>query len=131
MFVDCNSNKLIQGAGLLRSVNNTKYIRMHVVGSKANEDVSLLDGKRLYLGMDFGTSGARYTLIDKDGIIHAEQKREYPKYMVISSYPYSSFVHLDHEISFPNNVKLQVTFSKLAKVYLRMFRYIKLSAFQL
>lgn len=55
---------------------------MRVVGSKAPKDVNLVDGKRLYLGMDFGTSGARYTLIDKDGIIRAEQKREYPKYMV-------------------------------------------------
>ncbi|KAK1397809.1 hypothetical protein POM88_007672 [Heracleum sosnowskyi] len=36
-------------------------------------------GQVFFLGMDFGTSGARYTLIDKDGIIHAEQKREYPK----------------------------------------------------
>lgn len=88
-FVDCNSNKLVQGAGPYRSVNNPIYVRMHVVGSKANKDVSILDGKRLYLGMDFGTSGARYTLIDKDGIIHAERKREYPMYMVISSHSYS------------------------------------------
>lgn len=84
MFVDCNSNKLVKGAGIFRSVNNPIYIRMRVVGSKADDSVSFLDGKRLYLGMDFGTSGARYTLIDKDGIIHAEQKREYPMYMVIS-----------------------------------------------
>lgn len=38
-------------------------------------------GKKLYLGMDFGTSGARYSLIDGEGIIHAEGKREYPLYM--------------------------------------------------
>ncbi|XP_057544682.1 D-ribulose kinase [Amaranthus tricolor] len=37
--------------------------------------------ERLYLGMDFGTSGARYALIDKQGQIHAEGKREYPLYM--------------------------------------------------
>ncbi|XP_074335582.1 D-ribulose kinase isoform X2 [Apium graveolens] len=81
-FSNCNTNKLIQGGGILRSVDNTKHIRMRpVVGSKANENVSLVDGRRLYLGMDFGTSGARYTLIDKDGIIHAERKREYPNYM--------------------------------------------------
>ncbi|KAK1394974.1 Ribulose kinase [Heracleum sosnowskyi] len=83
-FSNCNSIKLVQGAGILRSFNNPIYLRMQrVVGSKANdsEDVSLLGGKRLYLGMDFGTSGARYTLIDKDGIIHSERKREYPKYM--------------------------------------------------
>lgn len=40
--------------------------------------------ERLYLGMDFGTSGARYALIDKQGQIHAEGKREYPLYMVIN-----------------------------------------------
>ncbi|MCD7458797.1 hypothetical protein HAX54_039201 [Datura stramonium] len=39
-------------------------------------------GKKLYLGMDFGTSGARYTVIDREGNIHAEGKREYPLYMV-------------------------------------------------
>lgn len=39
-------------------------------------------GERLYLGMDFGTSGARFALIDKQGNIHAEGKREYPEYMV-------------------------------------------------
>ncbi|KAM6554777.1 hypothetical protein CsatB_015539 [Cannabis sativa] len=38
-------------------------------------------GVRLYLGMDFGTSGARFALIDKQGTIHAEGKREYPLYM--------------------------------------------------
>ncbi|KAK4708764.1 hypothetical protein R3W88_029689 [Solanum pinnatisectum] len=38
-------------------------------------------GKKLYLGMDFGTSGARYSLIDGEGNIHAEGKREYPLYM--------------------------------------------------
>ncbi|XP_009618616.1 D-ribulose kinase isoform X1 [Nicotiana tomentosiformis] len=38
-------------------------------------------GKKLYLGMDFGTSGARYALIDNEGSIHAEGKREYPLYM--------------------------------------------------
>ncbi|KAJ3678464.1 hypothetical protein LUZ60_002267 [Juncus effusus] len=34
--------------------------------------------KQLYLGIDFGTSGARYALIDKDGTIHSEKKRTYP-----------------------------------------------------
>lgn len=41
-------------------------------------------GDRLYLGMDFGTSGARYALIDKEGKLQAEGKREYPLYMVYS-----------------------------------------------
>ncbi|KAL6611181.1 hypothetical protein ACP70R_039109 [Stipagrostis hirtigluma subsp. patula] len=31
----------------------------------------------LYLGIDFGTSGARYALIDKQGFIHSEGKRSY------------------------------------------------------
>lgn len=43
---------------------------------------SNVDVERLYLGMDFGTSGARYALIDKHGTIHADGKREYPLYMV-------------------------------------------------
>ncbi|CAM0871053.1 unnamed protein product [Alopecurus aequalis] len=33
--------------------------------------------KLLYLGIDFGTSGARYALIDKQGAIHSEGKRTY------------------------------------------------------
>ena len=35
------------------------------------------DGTPLYLGIDFGTSGARYALIDKEGAIHSEGKRAY------------------------------------------------------
>lgn len=34
--------------------------------------------ERLYLGMDFGTSGARFAVIDKEGTIHAQGKKEYP-----------------------------------------------------
>ncbi|KAJ8450923.1 hypothetical protein Cgig2_032548 [Carnegiea gigantea] len=37
--------------------------------------------KRLYLGMDFGTSGARHALIDKQGQIQAQAKRQYPLYL--------------------------------------------------
>ncbi|XP_074275446.1 D-ribulose kinase isoform X3 [Silene latifolia] len=39
------------------------------------------EDEKLYLGLDFGTSGARYALIDKHGLIKAEAKREYPLYM--------------------------------------------------
>ncbi|XP_055834068.1 D-ribulose kinase isoform X2 [Solanum dulcamara] len=46
----------------------------------ANYGVDIGIGKKLYLGMDFGTSGARYSLIDREGNIHAEGKREYPVY---------------------------------------------------
>lgn len=45
-------------------------------------EVDLEVGKKLYLGMDFGTSGARYALIDKEGNVRAEGKREYPLLMV-------------------------------------------------
>ncbi|GAB2267662.1 D-ribulose kinase, variant 2 [Dionaea muscipula] len=38
-------------------------------------------GERLYLGLDFGTSGARYTVIDKKANVRAEGKREYPVYL--------------------------------------------------
>lgn len=31
----------------------------------------------LFLGIDFGTSGARYALIDRQGAIHSEAKRAY------------------------------------------------------
>ncbi|KAM2053244.1 hypothetical protein ACFX1T_002909 [Malus domestica] len=53
------------------------------VGSNDDEaQVGVSVGKeRLYLGMDFGTSGARFALIDKRGTIHAEGKREYPLFM--------------------------------------------------
>jgi D-ribulokinase len=34
-------------------------------------------GVTLYLGIDFGTSGARYAVIDKQGVIHSEGKRPY------------------------------------------------------
>lgn len=52
-------------------------------------DVDVEVGEKLYLGMDFGTSGARYALINKEGEIHAEGKREYPLYMVHSHSFYS------------------------------------------
>ncbi|CAA3017317.1 xylulose kinase isoform X1 [Olea europaea subsp. europaea] len=45
-------------------------------------EVDLEVGKKLYLGMDFGTSGARYALIDKEGNVRAEGKREYPLLMI-------------------------------------------------
>ncbi|XP_015892340.3 D-ribulose kinase isoform X1 [Ziziphus jujuba] len=48
---------------------------------KEDPKVDLPVGERLYLGLDFGTSGARFALIDKQGTIHAEGKREYPLYL--------------------------------------------------
>lgn len=55
-------------------------------------------GKHLYLGMDFGTSGARYALIDKEGYIHGEGKREYPRIIVSHRY-YQMGVDIDILIS--------------------------------
>lgn len=55
-------------------------------------EVDLEVGKKLYLGMDFGTSGARYALIDKEGNVRAEGKREYPLLMVFFLSPTHSRV---------------------------------------
>lgn len=46
---------------------------------KECSNISQQVGGQLYLGMDFGTSGARFAIIDKQGTIHAEGKREYPE----------------------------------------------------
>lgn len=76
MFFGCcakgseNSRSLFPEKGFLRSKKH------------GQEAVGVEDGERLYLGMDFGTSGARFAVIDKQGTIHAEAKREYPSYMV-------------------------------------------------
>ena len=43
------------------------------------------------LGLDFGTRGARFAIIDKDGRIQAEAKREYPIYLVRSTILFSFF----------------------------------------
>ncbi|KAJ9549132.1 hypothetical protein OSB04_021675 [Centaurea solstitialis] len=49
---------------------------------KANSSIGVEIGDmKLYLGMDFGTSGARYAIIDKDGVIQSEGKRDYPVFM--------------------------------------------------
>ncbi|XP_057501018.1 D-ribulose kinase isoform X3 [Actinidia eriantha] len=64
--------------------NDKAKTRIMTFGSsKDKADIDLEVGERLYLGMDFGTSGARYALIDKEGAIRAEGKREYPLYTVI------------------------------------------------
>ncbi|KAF9676070.1 hypothetical protein SADUNF_Sadunf09G0100200 [Salix dunnii] len=52
-----------------------------IMALASNEEGGIRAGERLYLGMDFGTSGARYALIDKQGTIHSEGKREYPVLM--------------------------------------------------
>lgn len=47
-------------------------------GKDDNAVIDLQAGEKLYLGMDFGTSGARFAIINKYGIIHAEGKKDYP-----------------------------------------------------
>lgn len=50
--------------------------------------------EKLYLGMDFGTSGARFTVIDEQGVIRAEGKREYPPFLVNKNKLYASLTSL-------------------------------------
>ncbi|XP_031271611.1 D-ribulose kinase isoform X1 [Pistacia vera] len=84
----CKSRKLLPETGLFRALNKKKPRRNMALMSSCKDDdgdgqVSFRvgEGERLYLGMDFGTSGARFALIDKHGTICSEGKREYPKYM--------------------------------------------------
>ncbi|CAK9326485.1 unnamed protein product [Citrullus colocynthis] len=66
--------------GIWISRNRSTRKRRRTTMSVETEVVSPQSGNRLYLGMDFGTSGARFALIDKDGDVCAEGKREYPLY---------------------------------------------------
>ncbi|KAK3195398.1 hypothetical protein Dsin_026708 [Dipteronia sinensis] len=70
-----------QENGHYRTVNKRRPTSMSLMGSSKNGNGGQVSGQRLYLGMDFGTSGARFALIDKHGTIFSEAKREYPKYM--------------------------------------------------
>lgn len=76
----------------LSGKSNSSFSNLHILdkarprtvismNSKVDSVVDSQAGKRLYLGMDFGTSGARFALIDDDGNMRAEGKREYPLYM--------------------------------------------------
>lgn len=53
---------------------------MVFASNEGNSEVGVQVSEQLYLGLDFGTSGARFALIDKGGTIHAQGKREYPLY---------------------------------------------------
>ncbi|KAK0582529.1 hypothetical protein LWI29_026622 [Acer saccharum] len=71
-----------QENGHYRTVNKRRPTSMSLMGSSSkNGNGGQVSDQRLYLGMDFGTSGARFALIDKHGTIFSEAKREYPKYM--------------------------------------------------
>ncbi|XP_059654086.1 D-ribulose kinase [Cornus florida] len=76
-----SSKKLNSRFASVDIVDKSKTRTMSLVNCKRNASIDLEVGERLYLGMDFGTSGARYALIDKEGAICAEGKREYPLYM--------------------------------------------------
>ncbi|KAE9447330.1 hypothetical protein C3L33_20788, partial [Rhododendron williamsianum] len=77
-----SSKKLISRTGQLLVNEDKPRAKIMTFGSSKDEvDVPLEAGERLFLGMDFGTSGARYAVIDKDGTIRAEGKRDYPLYM--------------------------------------------------
>ncbi|KAA3454204.1 xylulose kinase isoform X1 [Gossypium australe] len=79
----CSSRKLnVRTRPWEKSIEKSVKLRTMSVGCKIeNQEMGFQASERLYLGMDFGTSGARYALIDKQGTIHAEGKREYPNYM--------------------------------------------------
>ncbi|XP_038902243.1 D-ribulose kinase isoform X1 [Benincasa hispida] len=66
--------------GIWISRNQSPRKRRRTTMSVETNVVSPQSGNRLYLGMDFGTSGARFALIDKEGDVCAEGKREYPLY---------------------------------------------------
>lgn len=50
--------------------------------NKKRSEVSVGASERLYLGLDFGTSGARFAIVNNLGTIQAEAKRHYPLYSV-------------------------------------------------
>ncbi|KAE8819400.1 Xylulose kinase [Hordeum vulgare] len=64
---------------LSKRLNLAPTSRIRITMLKQQDRQGNENGSRpLYLGIDFGTSGARYALIDKQGAIHAEGKRTYP-----------------------------------------------------
>ncbi|KAK9184474.1 hypothetical protein WN943_024824 [Citrus x changshan-huyou] len=75
----CKSRNLMSET---ESWNKTKArsMSLKVSNSSSKDDVQV--GERLYLGMDFGTSGARFAIINKDGTILSEGKKEYPKFTI-------------------------------------------------
>ncbi|XP_023755879.1 D-ribulose kinase [Lactuca sativa] len=90
----CSSKKLILTTGCwnnivfksnskggMQSKRNKSEMRPKRNNCKENSSTDVEIGERLYLGMDFGTSGARYAIIDKEGIIHSEGKKDYPLFL--------------------------------------------------
>ncbi|XP_019056889.1 PREDICTED: uncharacterized protein LOC104804117 [Tarenaya hassleriana] len=67
----CGGNSLECACEVIRNIR--EYVPMAGNGG--------IRAERLYLGMDFGTSGARFSVIDDRGGVRAEGKREYPRFM--------------------------------------------------
>lgn len=64
--------------------NKPRTVSMSLKNENRNKkqlEVSTGAAERLYLGLDFGTSGARFAIIDIGGTIQAEAKRPYPLYL--------------------------------------------------
>ncbi|XP_028765628.1 D-ribulose kinase isoform X1 [Neltuma alba] len=72
---------LVSGNRLCNTTRKRRKIAMSLGSNKERPEVAVQSGdQRLYLGLDFGTSGARFAAIDEDGAIQTEAKREYPLY---------------------------------------------------
>ncbi|PWA81888.1 xylulose kinase-1 [Artemisia annua] len=54
-----------------------REMRLRRSECKPSSSTDVEIGEKLYLGMDFGTSGPRYAIIDKQGIMHSEGKKEH------------------------------------------------------
>ncbi|KAI9123994.1 hypothetical protein K1719_005294 [Acacia pycnantha] len=72
---------LVSGNRLCSTSRKRREIVMSLGSNKERPEVVVQSGDQgLYLGLNFGTSGARFSAIDKNGTIQAEAQREYPWY---------------------------------------------------
>jgi D-ribulokinase len=83
----------LSGNRLLLLGNKPRTVSMSLKNGD-NKKSSVGAGERLYLGLDFGTSGARFAIIDIGGTIQAEAKRPYPLYSVSFSFRFK--INLTH-----------------------------------
>ncbi|XP_027355355.1 D-ribulose kinase isoform X3 [Abrus precatorius] len=81
-----NTLNLSSGNGLCNKVRKPKAVSMSLGNGNRNNKIKNKAVERLYLGLDFGTSGARFAIIDEGGTIQAEAKKEYPLYPSGESY---------------------------------------------
>lgn len=79
----CNWKKPFKKTQLYKPETKAKARMMMMKNPGSSNDDGEV-GHKLYLGMDFGTSGARFALIDKQGTIQAQGKREYPLLYMVS-----------------------------------------------